>query len=360
MCAPFDAALRSAPAPPVTGDRGAAARHPATDTAPRLVTAGIWCIPVPVPHGFVGSTLVYAIETDRGPVLIDTGCDDDIAWNALVCGLLDCGMDPRSTYGVLLTHAHADHHGLTGRVQQLSGAWIGMHGLDARLLMSTDYMGPSWPARLARLLSYCGAPAADQAAVAAMRQRHLVPPDRLLDDGDQADVPGWHVTAVWTPGHTPGHLCYRLTDRDVLFCGDHVLPTISSRVGVAEYGGTPDALGDLLVSLERVAGIEASQAWPGHEFAFGDHRHRCRALLTRHGDHLRRLAQVLEHGPATAWAAAERLARERPWVTLEPSRRRLILLEVLARLEHLQAIGVVCVQVSDGVAVFSLNERAER
>jgi glyoxylase-like metal-dependent hydrolase (beta-lactamase superfamily II) len=364
MCAPSDAALRSAPAAPAApaalaaGDRGGVPRRAAADSTPRSVGAGIWCIPVRVPRGFAGPTLVYAIETDKGPVLIDAGCDGDTAWNALVAGLRACGLDVQSTYGVLLTHAHSDHHGLTGRVRQCSGAWVAMHGLDARLLASTGYMGPDWPRRMALLLAYCGAPASDQAAVSGMHRAQLVPPDRLLEDGDQVDVPGWHVTAVWTPGHTPGHMCYRLADRGLLFSGDHVLPTISSRVGVAEYGGATDALGDMLVSLERVAELEAGEVWPGHEFAFGDHRDRCRALVTRHRDHLRQLILVLKGGPTTAWAAAERLARQRPWGTLEPNRRRLILLEVLARLEHLQATGTVSVQVSDGVAVYSLSGRA--
>lgn len=345
MCAPLAAASRAA-----------AASAPAA-LAPRRVQAGIWCIPVPVPHGLVASTLVYAIETDRGPVLIDAGCDDDLAWRGLVSGLRECGLDVRSTYGVLLTHAHSDHHGLTSRVRQASGAWVAMHALDARMLAETGYLGPGWPGRLAGVLAYCGAPAADQAAVSAMRRTELPAPDRLLADGDTADVPGWQVTTVWTPGHTPGHLCYRLADRGLLFCGDHVLPTMSSRVGVAEYGGAPDALGDMLGSLERVAALEADQAWPGHEFAFGDHRDRCRALAARHRDRLRQLRQVLDQGPVTVWTAAERMARRRSLDQLEPGRRRLILLEVLARLEHLQAAGEVSARVLDGVAAFRLTER---
>jgi glyoxylase-like metal-dependent hydrolase (beta-lactamase superfamily II) len=359
MCAPLDAAPGPTSAPPDASHHGGASEHATGRTGPLRVGDGLWCIPVPVPHGIAASTLVYAIETDRGPVLIDAGSDDDIAWNALTSGLNECGIDVTSTYGVLLTHAHSDHHGLTRRIRHCSGAWVAMHPLDARMLASTGYLGPDWPGYLARLLAYCGAPVQDQAAVTSIRRAQLVPPDRLIEDGDQLDVPGWGVTSVWTPGHTPGHLCYRLADRGLLFSGDHVLPTISSRVGVAEYGGAPDApdaLGELLVSLERVAELEASEAWPGHGFAMTDYRERCRALMTRHHDHLQHLIEVLGRGPTTVWAAAERLAERRPWDTLEPSRRRLIVLEVLARLAHLRAIGTVSVQVSDGVAVFALTQ----
>ena len=208
-------------------------------------------------------------------------------------------------------------------------------------------------------LAYCGAPTADQAATSGMRRADLMPPDRLLADGNKVDVPGWRLTAVWTPGHTPGHTCYRIEDSGLLFSGDHALPTISSRVGVAEYDGASDALGDMLVSLERAAKLDTSAAWPGHEFEFGagQYRDRCHELVTRQQEQLRQTARVLENGPATAWTVAEALGRERSFEALEPIRRRLIVLEVLARLQHLQATGAAGLRVCDGTAVFSLTER---
>jgi glyoxylase-like metal-dependent hydrolase (beta-lactamase superfamily II) len=362
MCAPFD----TAPRPTLPSLAGQIRSHPArprgavADSGPRPVRPGIWCVPVPVPRGLVTSTLVYAIETEKGPVLIDAGSDDDASWNVLVSGLAACGLDVHSVYGIVLTHAHSDHHGLSGRVRECSGAWIAMHGLDARLLASTGYMGPDWPGRLANLLAYCGAPAADQAATSGMRRADLVPPDRVLADGDKVDVPGWQLTAIWTPGHTPGHLCYRIDESGLLFSGDHALPTISSRVGVAEYDGASDALGDMLVSLDRAAELDTSAVWPGHEFEFGagQYRGRCHELLTRQQEQLRQAARVLERGPATAWAVAEALGRQqRSFDALEPGRRRLIVLEVLARLQHLQATGATGLRVCDGMAIFSLTER---
>ena len=36
----------------------------------------------------------------------------------------------------------------------------------------------------------------------------FVEPDVLMEDGDKPDMPGWDLTALWTPGHSPGHLCF--------------------------------------------------------------------------------------------------------------------------------------------------------
>jgi glyoxylase-like metal-dependent hydrolase (beta-lactamase superfamily II) len=66
-------------------------------------------------------------------------------------------------------------------------------------------------------------------------------PDRLLSDGDTIAGPGWHLTAVHTPGHASNHLCYALAEEATLFTGDHVMGWSTSVIG------PPD--GDLTVYL---------------------------------------------------------------------------------------------------------------
>ena len=36
------------------------------------VVPGLWAVPVPIPNNPLGHTNVYAFETDRGPVLVDS------------------------------------------------------------------------------------------------------------------------------------------------------------------------------------------------------------------------------------------------------------------------------------------------
>jgi len=100
---------------------------------------------------------------------------------------------------------------------------------------------------------------------------------RLLKDGDTFAVGNIEFTALHTPGHTPEHLCYLVTDRgggadqpmgvatgDFLFVGDlgrpDLLESAAGMAGVADpsakrlYGTVRKALGwpDYL------------QVWPGH------------------------------------------------------------------------------------------------
>jgi hypothetical protein len=45
-------------------------------------------------------------------------------------------------------------------------------------------------------------------------------PSRLLKDGDSLDLGNRRLTALHTPGHSPGHLCYYEEERGYLFSGD--------------------------------------------------------------------------------------------------------------------------------------------
>src|SRR5699024_11283453 len=61
-----------------------------------------------------------------------------------------------------------------------------------------------------RQLADLGAPP----EVSTPRQTDLVRFDRgetidiVLDDGQRLDLPGWNLRALWTPGHTAGHVCF--------------------------------------------------------------------------------------------------------------------------------------------------------
>ena len=69
-------------------------------------------------------------------------------------------------------------------------------------------------------------------------------PDVLLRDGQRPDIPGWDLTAVWTPGHSPGHLCFWEPANQLMLTGDCVLPRITRRLityGLAAADGKASA-----------------------------------------------------------------------------------------------------------------------
>lgn len=347
-------------------------RRPYAEQRPQDLGGGVCSVPVPIPGSPLGYTLVYALESPAGPVLVDAGWNHPDAWAALSGGLATLGIDVASVRGVVVTHFHPDHAGLAGQVRQESGAWIAMHEADAALV---EYMhGMSDDAHSdfqSEMLKLAGAGADEIAAVHAgsspraakaegSRGRQVpAMPDRRLRDGDLIDLPGRKLRAVHTPGHTPGHICLHLEDADRLFTGDHVLPDITPHVGIYPYDRTDvDPLGDFLESLGRVGELGMLDALPAHEWIFPDVAARTAEIRHHHEEKLERLhTQLSERAePPTMWETAAMMTWNRPWADLPPALRGMAAGEAAAHLRTLEARGAVRRLTGDGPVRFQAVE----
>jgi glyoxylase-like metal-dependent hydrolase (beta-lactamase superfamily II) len=308
----------------------------------------MWSIPVPMPDNPLRYVLVYVLETRGGLVLVDAGWNTEEAWSALVTGLAAAGYGIRDVLGVLVTHIHPDHYGLAGRVQEESGAWVALHPQDEALLRDryeqTEMGG--LVALTRRHLIRCGVPQEiiDELSGASMGIRNLIRTARvdvLLEDGDDVGVPGWSLRAVWTPGHSPGHLCFLDTDRRMLLSGDHVLPRISPAVTVHPQQ-RPSPLADFLDSLTKVAALDVDEVLPAHEYRFRGLTERVAGLVLHHEVRLGEVLAAVRASPGvTAWQIAQELNWSRPWEVIPPFLRRSAAGETLAHLILGQARGLV-------------------
>ncbi|WP_214323463.1 MBL fold metallo-hydrolase [Nonomuraea sediminis] len=319
-------------------------RQPYSQQRPQDLGDGVWSVPVPIPGNPLGYTLVYAIESPRGPVLIDAGWNHPDAWAALRDGLAALGLDVSDVSGVVVTHFHPDHAGLAGQVREASGAWITMHEADAALVrLMHSFADGEHRSFQADMLRRAGA---GEDAEAATESRLSPPalPDRELRDGDLVELQGRKLRAVHTPGHTPGHVCLHLEDADRLFTGDHVLPDITPHIGIYPYDRDDiDPLGDFLESLERVRALGPLDALPAHEWIFPDVAARAAEIRHHHEDKLVRLAALLAERaePLTIWETAAMMTWNRPWDQLSPMLRGMAAGEAAAHLRALEVRGAV-------------------
>jgi hydroxyacylglutathione hydrolase len=112
-------------------------------------------------------------------------------------------------------------------------------------------------------------------ALASRTGAELLPPASLTD-GQVITLGPVHLTVIHTPGHTPEHVMFLITDTatsdkpwgaltgDFLFVGDVGRPDLlerAARVKGAAEGGAHD----LFTSLERIKTLPVDlQIWPGH------------------------------------------------------------------------------------------------
>ncbi len=309
------------------------------------VRPGLWSIPVPIPDNPLRYVLVYAFESPRGPYIVDAGWNTDDAWHTLVAGLATAGFEVADVQGVLVTHIHPDHYGLAPRVREESGAWVSLHPADAELLKHRYEDTTALMVAVDAMLRRHGAPAEEisgltEASLPMISRVAPGRPDVLLEDGDKPDVPGWDLQAVWTPGHSPGHLCFYEPANRLLLSGDHVLPRITPNISYHPQAG-PDPLGAFLASLDRVGQLLTDEVLPAHEHRFRDLPGRVAQLQAHHEARFSEALAAIADGIDTAWGIAGRFTWSRPWEQITGFMRRAAVGETVAHLRALEVRGVL-------------------
>ena len=309
------------------------------------VRPGLWSVPTPFPHSPLRYVLAYLVETERGPVLVDTGWPSAEAWDGLVAGVAATGHRITEVAAVLVTHFHADHFGLANQVRETSGAWVGMHPADAAIL--SDFPArDGWADEDRAWMARRGVPARELDALMPPNDFKMPHHDRgadvLIEDGGRPLGKDAPLRALWTPGHTPGHLCFADERYDVLLTGDHILPRISPNISPAPGGGAEDTLGVYLGSLAAMADLDPEEVLPAHEYRFAGLPARVRQLQEHHRARLDEVIDVVAAADGcSTLEVAERLTWSRPWEQSQGLVRRSAIGETYAHLLHLERKGIL-------------------
>jgi metallo-beta-lactamase class B len=133
-----------------------------------------------------GWVKAFVLKTSAGLVVIDTMNNPDDAVKIIIPGMKKLGIDPTQIKYILLTHGHFDHFGGASTLKaQAPGSQVLMSAVDAAFMAATarpDQVQPSV--------------------------------DTFITDGQKLAFGDTSVTAVSTPGHTPGCLSFIIPVKD--------------------------------------------------------------------------------------------------------------------------------------------------
>ena len=170
----------------------------------------LYRIEVPLPNSPLKELNSYVIKGDGRDLVIDTGFNRTVCYEAMREGLdaLDC--DPART-DFLITHMHSDHAGLVARLASGSST-VYFSRIDSRVFDKDRSWQP--------LVDYAEVNGFPADELMKAMQNHpgfkykpeTVPELTLIDDGFVIAIGGYRLRALGTPGHTQGHIC--LYDED--------------------------------------------------------------------------------------------------------------------------------------------------
>jgi glyoxylase-like metal-dependent hydrolase (beta-lactamase superfamily II) len=184
---------------------------------------------------------VYLIRFGRRAALVDAGCGG--AEQRLLDNVHASGVSLEEIEYLLITHCHFDHTGGAGALKRKLSCQVVAHELDARFLEQGD----------------------DRVTAASWYGSSIEPfvVDRKLSGAEEKiDLGGRDISAIHTPGHSPGSVVY-LTESEglkVLFAQDVHGPLDPSLLSDRQ---------DYRQSLKRLLSLGADILCEGH---FGIYR----------------------------------------------------------------------------------------
>ncbi len=314
------------------------------------IIPGIHQLKIPIPNNPLEYTNIYLAQGDSECLLIDAGWDSEAALQSLKRQLTEIGLDFRDISRIIVTHGHGDHYGLAGKLREISQARIILHYLDKDLMSQRLINTEEFLRQTEQWMRINGMPANElpmsQLAPMGMR-RSIAPtlPDITLRGGETISTGDFNFKVIWTPGHSPGHICLYETTQKILFSGDHILPVITPHISLQPQSNA-NPLGDFLNSLNMVKQLDVNLVLPAHEHLFNNLQKRIDELLQHHKQRNSEILETIKAEPKTAYQISMKIT----WMptlggvsfqNLAPGDRRMAILETLAHLEAMKIEGKV-------------------
>ena len=203
-----------------------------------------WSDAAPPAHVFgnvymVGTCGIVAllVTSDEGHVLIDGATAE--AADSIAANIRTLGFKPTDVKILLSSHEHIDHIGGLAALKKITGAQL-LARAEAKVSLETGTYDKNDP------------------QVSILPPFPAVKVDRLVTDGENVTVGSLRLTAIATPGHSPGGTSWTWQSCEGSTCHQVVYADSLNAVSADEYRFTdhPDYVATLRASMAKIGQLE--------------------------------------------------------------------------------------------------------
>ena len=217
-------------------------------------------VEIPLPNSPLKSLNSYIIRGKDENLIIDTGLNRKECLDAMHAGLDKLNIDLEKT-DLFITHLHADHFGLVGKLAN-KNTKVYFNRPDSEIIESWDGWGP--------MFAYGGKNGFPKDELESAFKSHpgnmfgsdWSPELSILKEGDTIEVGEYQFTCIETPGHSMGHMCLYEPSTKHFVAGDHILIDITPNIQC--WSDTQNPLAHYLESLDKVNKFDIELVLPGH------------------------------------------------------------------------------------------------
>jgi len=211
---------------------------------------------------------------------------------------------------IIITHGHADHFGLVGKIREAASHPVEcfIHPEDRWRILSENFVQDMWSKEMEDLTAMAGMP---QEVIEKIKWRFSSfkelcdPIDEVspMEDGDEFIGNDYHLKVIHTPGHSSGSCCLYEARHKVLFTGDHIIKHITPNPLVEikrDWLRDPNyqSLKAYMNSLNKITDFDVRFSFPAH----GEHIEDLPGIIASYtAHHQQRLEQV--------WKALKKASR---------------------------------------------------
>lgn len=261
-----------------------------TSSSAELFTMEAISLPTPF---IVGDVWTYLLACDDDIVLIDCGPKTDEALRVLESKLHENNVAIEDITQLWLTHAHPDHVGLSGLIQNRSGCRVIAHKNEQHV-----YEGKHETEFFRHFFDEHGV---EQSTVDEISRQYFAfdkyfefPSDiEFVEQGQHLFCGGEPFTVHEVFGHSKGQIAFEHQPSAAFFAGDALLEHITSNALITfdEEGKRMDCLAQMRHSLEYL-GDRSNVVYPGHGKVVREPRKRSQEHLADQND---RYKTILHH-----------------------------------------------------------------